>query len=93
MRALPRLQEFYETLHECDTAHANLQAYAKGIAKGTEQLYALQQKLCNIHEYWMEAGMNGIAHDLIPVLDAGERLPPTLMFPPIADQRPPPQNS
>ena len=66
------MPEFYGELSKFDIAHSNLQGYARAICHFTDQLLNIQDNLSKIHEYWMDAGMHDIAHDLVPVLDKSE---------------------
>lgn len=76
LKDLPKLQEFHDEVSQFERAHGTLQAHARGVAQCTGLLLRSRSNLCRIHEWWMDNGMNEVAHDLIPILDISEHLPP-----------------
>ncbi|TEB20794.1 hypothetical protein FA13DRAFT_1742649 [Coprinellus micaceus] len=82
LKDLPKLQEFHDEVSQFERAHATLQAHARGVAQCTGLLLRSRSNLCRIHEWWMDNGMNEVAHDLIPILDiTGGMLPRHLPVP------------
>lgn len=65
------MEEFYKALSRFDEEHANLQGHAKAIHTITKTLFDIEHDLSEIHEYWMEAGLEDVAHDVVPLLDIG----------------------
>ena len=68
------MADFVVELTKFDSAHGKLQGVTREVCSVVEELFTIQDTLSEIHEYWMDSGLHDVAHDVIPVLDRGERL-------------------
>lgn len=58
-------------MSDFEKGHSELRVYVKAIFGVTKRIMKAKNRLVGIHEYWMEIGLNDMAHDLLPFLDFG----------------------
>ncbi|KAJ3540491.1 hypothetical protein NMY22_g4268 [Coprinellus aureogranulatus] len=82
VRQLPRVPEFRAAVSQFQEEHTTLRGHAIAICNITKRLLDLRRTIFTIQEWWMHNDMEGMAHDVIPILDLTTQAVPNYAFPP-----------